>query len=140
MFFFCRTISKTLHTCVSIFCSYQSRDLTLSAKIDQGYREMPSTNLFCAPAMCFTLWFHPLMSLKHPSILMSRDALWSLAPPHRVTHNTAALLSPLINMGYPSASGRSRTFSSMTHAVTIIRSNANSFIVMVHVSCNRLSS
>ena len=137
-FFICSTISKIPDPLVPMLCSYQSLELvcpmTLSAKIDLGHREMPSAKMFCTPAICFALWFHPPASSRLPSILMSRHALLSLAPPHRVTHNTAARLSPLINMGSPLASGRSPTSSSMTHAVTTIPSNSNRFIVMVQVS------
>ena len=85
------------------------------------------------PQYVFAVWFHPPASSRRP-IFMSRHALLSLAPPHRVTHDTTARLSPLIHMGSASASGRSPTNSSMTHAVATISTNSNRFIVMVQVS------
>ena len=85
------------------------------------------------PQYVFAVWFHPPASSRRP-IFMSRHALLSLAPPHRVNHDTATRLSSLVSMGSPSASGRSPTSSSTTHAVTTIPSNSNRFIVMVQVS------
>ena len=108
--------------------------LTLSANTNRGQREIPSSRVFCAPGICFAVGFHPPMSSRRSSILMSKHALLSLAPPHREIHDTAAMVSPLICIGSPAASGLSPTNSSMTHAVTIIPRNSNRLIVMVQIS------
>ena len=108
--------------------------LTLAATTNRGYREISSARVFRTPGMCFAVGVHPPVSSRRPSILMSKNALLSLAPPHRVIHDTAALLSPRISIGSPFASGLSPTSSIMTHAVTTIPSNSNRLIVTVHVS------
>ena len=108
--------------------------LTLSANTNRGQREIPSARVFCAPGICFAVGFHPPMNSRHPGILMSKHAIFSLAPSYREIHDTAAMLSPLISIGSPAASGLSPTNSSMTHAVTTILSSSNRLIVMVHAS------
>ena len=65
---------------------------------------------------------------------MSRHARLSLAPPQRLTHVTAATLSPRITMGSPTASGVSPLNFSIAQAVTTIPKSSSRLIVMVHVS------
>ena len=94
-------------------CSRQSLEwvgsLALSGNISLGHREIPSANVFCPPGICFSLRFHSPASSRRPSILVSRQALSSVAPPLRDTHDTVAMLSPRIIIGSPAASGLSPT-------------------------------
>ena len=133
-------MSKIPEPCDAMSCSDHSGELvsplTLTTHTSRGQREIPSARVFCAPGIFSAVGFHPPMSSRRPSILMSKHALLSLAPQHREIHDTAAMLSPLISIGSPAASGLSPTNSSMTHAVTTILSNSNRLIVMMHVSPN----
>ena len=65
---------------------------------------------------------------------MSKPARLSLAPPHWLTHDTAATLSPRINAGSPSDAGLFPTSSSITQAVTTIPGSSIRLIVTVQVS------
>ena len=65
---------------------------------------------------------------------MSRHARLSLAPPHRLTQDTAAALSPRIKTGSPSTTGKSPTNSSITQAVSTIPSSSRRLIVIVQDS------
>ena len=119
-------------------CSRQSlkwvSSLTLSANISLGHREIPSAKVFCTPGIWFAWWFHPPASSRRPSILMSRLVLWSVAPPLRDTHDTAAMLSPRIRIGSPAASDLLPTYWNVIHAVTATANIANILIVMVQIS------
>ena len=65
---------------------------------------------------------------------MSRPDRLSLAPPYRLTYDTAATLSLRINTGSPSNAGLSPTSSSIVQAVTTIPRSSNRLILMVQVS------
>ena len=105
-------------------CSCQSLEwsssLTLSGNLPLGKRGIPSAKELCSPGICFAVWFYPPGCSRSPSILMSRLALLSVAPPRRDTHETA-MVSPRIIIGSPAASDLSPTHSSITHPVTTVR-------------------
>ena len=140
MLFVWSTTSKIPDRRVPMSCSHQSLDLVISLTLflrsDLGQREMPSVRVFSTSGIRLALWFHPPASYRRPSILMSKYVLLSLSPPNRVTCDTAALVSPLINIGSPSASGLSPTISSssMIHAIATIPRRSNGYIVMQHAS------
>ena len=105
----------------------------LAARSGRDQRDIPSASVFCTPGMCVATWFHPHVISRRPSILMSRHALLSFAPPHRLTHVTAATLSPGIDNGSSTESGLSPLSSSIIHAFTTVPNSSRRLIVIVLV-------
>ena len=81
--------------------SYQQRELVSSLTF--CLPRATSANVKCRPLheICFAGWFHPPTRSRRAGIVMNKHALLSLVPPHRVTRDTAAMLSPLINIVSP---------------------------------------
>ena len=100
----------------------------------RGQRDIPSARVFCTAGMCLASWLQPVFISWRPSIFMSKHALLSLAPLQRLTHGTAAALSPRINVTSTTDSGVSPANSSITHAVTTILNSSRKLIVVEHVS------
>ena len=67
--------------------------LTLLPNVAWGYLDIPSVRVFFTPVICFAIRLHRPLISRRPRILMSRLARSPLAPPQRLTHDTAATLS-----------------------------------------------
>ena len=102
--------------------------------IQQGANATTVRQVFCTPGVCIASWLQPRLISRRPSVLISKHFFVSLAPPQRLTHVTAATLSPRITMGSPTDSGVSAANFSITHAITTISSSSSKLIVMIHVS------
>ena len=138
-----KTISCMEHNIINIpeprgpmCCSEYSLELvsslTVSAKTDRDQRVIRLARAFRTPGrMCFAVGFTPPLEFEMPEHFIGTHALLSPAPPHRLIHHTAAMLSLGIGIGSPSASGPSPTSLSMAHAVTTLPSNSNCLIVTV---------